>query len=581
MIGPGHTIPFLILRRMRAPLIALVLIYAVSILGLVFIPGVGADGAPAPPMGFFHALYFVSYTATTIGFGEIPFAFSEAQRLWTIVIIYLAVVGWTYTVVTLLALIQDRGFQDALRAIRFREKVRELREPFYLVCGCGDTGMQILTALDRLDRPAVALDLQEGRVHELELMDFRRDVLALAADARSPAVLQQAGIGHPQCRGVIAVTNDDQANLAVAMTAHLLSPQARVLARTATVRVTENLVSIGIEQIINPFERFADYLVLAMREPGCYRLIDWLIGVPGTRLKQEQTPPRGDWVICGHGRFGRAIESRLREEKVSVRVVEPRTDATGKGEVTVGAGTEREILEGAGIHLAAGLVAATVDDVANLAIAVTAREVNPDLFVVIRQNSAANQVLFDAFDADLVMQPSEIIARACLAQLTTPLLMRFLQHVKRQRDHWADNVILRLRERVGEATPHIWDVRVDVAEAEAVVPWLRSQPASVRLADLLHDPRQRRESLQCEALLLLRAGKETVLPAHETTLAEGDQLLFAGATGARRLQRMILQDANVLSYVQTGRDVPGGWVWQRRGRGRARGGGATTSGSGA
>jgi Trk K+ transport system NAD-binding subunit len=570
MIGPGHSIPFLILRRMRAPLIALVLIYAVSMLGLVFIPGVGADGGPAPPMGFFHALYFVSYTATTIGFGEIPSAFSEAQRLWTIVIVYLAVLGWTYTVLTLLALIQDRGFQDALRAIRFQQKVSALREPFYLVCGCGDTGKQILTALDRLDRPAVAVEIQESRVHELELMDFRRDALALVADARSPAVLQVAGIDHPQCRGVIAVTNDDQANLAVAMTAHLLNPQVQVLARTATVRVTENLVSIGTEQIVNPFEKFAEYLVLAMREPGCYRLIDWLIGVPGARLKPEQTPPRGDWVICGHGRFGRAIESRLRQEKVSVRVVEPRTDESGNQDATVGAGTERQILESAGIHLAEGLVIGTGDDIANLAIAVTAREVNPNLFVVVRQNSAANQVLFEAFDADLVMQPSEIIARACLAQLTTPLLMRFLQHVKRQRDHWADNVIVRLRERIGEATPVTWDVRVDTAEAEAIVPGLRSQPVSVRLADLLRDPRQRRESLHCEALLLLRAGKETVLPAHETTLAEGDQLLFAGSAGARRLQRMILQDANVLTYVQTGRNVPGGWVWQRLGRGRGR-----------
>ncbi|MCG3202912.1 MAG: hypothetical protein NFCOHLIN_02798 [Gammaproteobacteria bacterium] len=578
MIGPGHSILFLILRRMRTPLIALVLIYAVSMLGLVLIPGVGADGAPARPMGIFHALYFVSYTATTIGFGEIPSAFSDAQRLWTIVIIHLAVLGWTYTVLTLLALIQDRGFQDALRALRFRQRVRGLREPFYLVCGCGDTGMQILAALDRLDRLAVALEIQEGRIHDLALMDFGRDVLALVADARSPAVLQQAGIDHPRCRGVIAVTNDDQANLAVAMTAHLLNPQVQVLARTSAVRVTENLVSIGIEQIVNPFERFADYLLLAMREPGCYRLIDWLIGVPGAHLKPEHTPPCGDWVICGYGRFGRAIESRLRGEKISVRIVEPRIDETGNRDATVGAGTERQILESAGIHLAKGLVIGTDDDIANLAIAVTAREVNPGLFVVIRQNSVANQVLFQAFDADLVMQPSEIIARACVAQLSTPLLMRFLQHVKRQRDHWADNVILRLRERIGEATPLIWDVRVDMNGAGAIVPGPRSRPAPVRLADLLRDPRQRRASLQCEALLLLRAGKEVVLPAHETALAEDDQLLFAGSAGARLLQRMTLQDANVLSYVQTGRDVPGGWVWQWLGHGRARGG-ATAPGN--
>ena len=33
-------------------------------------------------MGFFDAFYFMSYTATTIGFGELPQAFNDAQRMW-------------------------------------------------------------------------------------------------------------------------------------------------------------------------------------------------------------------------------------------------------------------------------------------------------------------------------------------------------------------------------------------------------------------------------------------------------------------------------------------------------------------
>ena len=85
---------FLLLRRVRGTLIALVLIYAVSVLGLTLVPGPpDADGATTR-MSFFHAFYFVSYTATTIGFGEIPNAFSEPQRLWTLVCIYLSVIGW-------------------------------------------------------------------------------------------------------------------------------------------------------------------------------------------------------------------------------------------------------------------------------------------------------------------------------------------------------------------------------------------------------------------------------------------------------------------------------------------------------
>ena len=118
---------FLALRRMRAPLITLILIYAISVLGLTLIPGIDAEGQPTR-MSFFHAFYFISYTATTIGFGEIPNAFSESQRLWIILCIYLSVIGWAYSIGALLALLQDQNFQNAVRVQRFNRVVRHLRE---------------------------------------------------------------------------------------------------------------------------------------------------------------------------------------------------------------------------------------------------------------------------------------------------------------------------------------------------------------------------------------------------------------------------------------------------------------------
>jgi voltage-gated potassium channel len=66
---------FLILRRMRTPLIVLIVIFAVSVLGLTVIPGQDLEGEPSR-MGFFDAFYFMSYTASTIGFGELPYPFT-------------------------------------------------------------------------------------------------------------------------------------------------------------------------------------------------------------------------------------------------------------------------------------------------------------------------------------------------------------------------------------------------------------------------------------------------------------------------------------------------------------------------
>ena len=60
-------------------------------------------------MGFFDAFYFMSYTATTIGFGELPYPFTDAQRLWVTITIYLTVIGWAYAIGSLLTLLQDRA----------------------------------------------------------------------------------------------------------------------------------------------------------------------------------------------------------------------------------------------------------------------------------------------------------------------------------------------------------------------------------------------------------------------------------------------------------------------------------------
>ena len=175
----------LTLRRLRWPLVLLVGVYAVGILGLVLIPGVDEQGLPAP-MGFFHAFYFLSYTASTIGFGDIPQTFTDTQRLWVTVVIYLSVVAWAYTIGSVLTLTQDRGFRHALVEQRFRRQVKRLHEPFYVVCGYGETGALLCRTLDRWHHRFTVLDIDPERIDDLDLAHFATDTPALAADARLP-----------------------------------------------------------------------------------------------------------------------------------------------------------------------------------------------------------------------------------------------------------------------------------------------------------------------------------------------------------------------------------------------------------
>ena len=82
---------------------------------------------------------------------------------------------------------------------------------------------------------------------------------------------------------------------------------------------------------------------------------------------------------------------------------------------------------------------------------------------------------------------SEIIAHECLAVLTTPLLSRFLEIVKRETDAWADSVVERLKSRAGEAVPELWPVRINSADAPALMEAGLPVPLDDHLADILLD----------------------------------------------------------------------------------------------
>ena len=552
---------FIVLRRMRAPLITLIVIYAISVLGLVLIPGVDGDGKPTPPLSFFHAFYFVSYTASTIGFGEIPAAFSDPQRMWATFTIYLSVIGWTYSILTILALFSDRAFQQALAASRFERRVRRMAEPFYLVCGCGETGGLLIHALDRLGMRFVVIELDEARIVELELEDFRGDAPSLVADASQPQTLLLAGLRHPRCLGVLALTNHDDANLAIAVAVRLLNPAIPVLCRAERGEMAERMLAFGADHIVNPFDIFGKLLAQAVHAPASYRLHEWLIGTPGAKQRAGDDPPRGRWVICGYGRFGKSVVAQLAREGMDIALIDPNPQAAPGFRVVVGVGIEESALRAAGVPEADGFVAGTDDDINNLSIAAAARKLNPGLFVVARQNQQARHELFDAFDADLTVVPSEIVAHACLALLTTPLLPPFLALSERQDDEWAWSLLARMRMQIGNEVPECWSVRIDPKGATAASNWLGHDGASLPLSALLADPAERELQLRCVPLLLRREGSERLVPPGGDELQAGDEILFAGAHEARARQELILQNANALAYVLTGREAHSGWLW--------------------
>ncbi len=556
-----HNLVYVLLRRIHVPLIVLVCVYSVSILGFVLIPGMDDQGN-SWDMSFFHAFYFVSFMGTTIGFGEIPYPFTDAQRLWATASIYGTVFAWLYGIGAALSLLQDPAFQSTLRVNAFRRAVNLITEPFYLVCGYGDTGSTLVRALSEAGYRSVVIEVDQSRIIALELEDLGMPVPGLCADASEPEILVMAGLNRPNCAGVIALTNVDAVNLNVAITAKLLRPRVVTVARAESHAVEANMLSFGTDQVLNPFDTFAGRLALALHSPGMFLLYEWMTAVPHEPLREPLFPPHGRWVLCGYGRFGKAVYEKLVAEGVQVTVIEALPEITQAPPGTVcGSGAEAVTLLEAGIKGAVGIVAGTDNDANNLSIIMTAHELKPSLFMVARQNQHQNSITFKAARLDLTMKRGTVIANKIFALTTTPLLADFLQEAWRNSNEWANQLVSRIGGISGDEVPQTWMLEITPAASPALYAGIaRGRRPSI--ADLCRDPRNRDECLPCIALLIKRGEDKIMLPDNGEMLQRGDHILFCGHFGAAQQMEWIAKNHNVFDYLYSGEERASSTLWR-------------------
>jgi len=567
-----NSIVFLILRRMRAPLLLLSFVYAIATFGLTIIPGIDDQGNTWY-MSFFHAFYFVSFMGTTIGFGEIPYPFTDAQRMWTLVFVFVTVATWIYTIGTLISLLQNEALKKALLEYQFSRQVLALTEPFYLVCGYGDTGSMLVDSLLKRFNAVTVVDIKQDRLDALTLNDFPLHLPGICADASNPEYLQLAGVNHPMCRGVVALTNSDAANLHIAITAKVLNPDMQVVCRAESHEVEANLASFGTNYIIDPFDTFASLVGLAIHSPHQYLLTQWFHNESKRELAELIKVPKGRWILCGFGRFGQALYREFIKQGLDVQVIEPNMLIPDQPEGTLcGLGTEAITLNEANIQDVVGIVAGANDDSNNLSIVVTALALNPDLFVIARQNEHSNKDLFSTSPADMVMATSDVLVNKIRTLLNNRLVDDFLSLARAHDDLWARSLADQLRQISNHRTPEVWTVTIGDKEAYAVIEKLAAGEI-VLLRHLLADHRDRTFRFAALPLLYSNSLGAFCMPDRDTPCQLGDRILFAGTTSNESRMKWNLQNEGALTYVMTGRTDPqtmvGKWFAARFGRDEA------------
>ncbi len=551
---------FIVMRRMRAPLITLIVIFSVTVFGMTLIPAQDPSGQPYR-MSIFQSLYFMSYTASTIGYGELPFPFNANQRMWAIISIYLLVIGWAYAIGSMLTLLQDQTFRSALALQRFRRKVRRLREPFLLFAGYGQTGELLGQALDAMGQQFVVIDSKPDRIDSLDLVALHSDVPALAGDVRNPHHLAVAGLDNPYCSGVLALTSDDEVNLHVIMAAALLRPELPVITRVVSPAIEYRMQAFGTPSLVNPFDRFGDHLRLALRAPASYQLLTWLESGPGAARPARAHPPTdGRWVLAGYGRFGKELVADLRDEGLAVTIIDPLGNPEDPA-VIVGDASEPAVLKRADLATAVGFVAGTDNDTTNLSLAASARRINPKLFLAARQNLQASAPLFRAMRLDALLVPTEVVAHEMFAQLSTPLLWRFVQEIQGQPNEWAAHLMERITGACGRRLQELWKERMVPSDAPALCRQLLL--GDVRLGDVLRNPDDRDRKLDIVPLLVLRGQHAHLTPDDDFVLRPDDELLLTGRSQDRRAMENTFYDEGACEYVLHDQHLPSSWVWRK------------------
>ncbi len=575
----------LFLRRIKAPLILIVVVYSIAILGMILIPGIDENGNPWH-MSIFHAFYFVSYTATTIGFGEIPYPLTEAQRLWTVFIIYMTVISWFYTLGTVISLYQDKAFQNERNKSRFKRDVKNVNRPYYVVCGYGETGKAVVDALLDEHFGAVVIEQSED-INEISIRDKLIQVPYLTDDASKPEILEYAGVQQDKCRGVIAVTSSDETNLIIAISSKLLHPDVMVICRSDDKEHEDNMLSFGTDNIINPFESFAEVFSMSLHSPSMHLIYDWLTGAPNTSLSTPLNIEPGHWILSGYGRFGKRLHRELRKRNIRTVVIDPQKkckkefpdNEQSNDDFIIGTGTDAETLTQAGIDTAAGVIAGTDNDSNNLSIIMTARQLNKKVFVVGRENSFKHELLYNKVNdhyqkdiqkdndelstvAHLVMQPSEIIARDIRSILIAPLLIDFMHKALSQDEEWANITISRLSAVIGDNRPYIWTVNLTKENAPAVAQAF-GLGRSIQIKHITRNPVILGKQLDCVTLLLKRGDESILLPDDDTELRAFDQIMFCGLRKVKFAMAPTLSDLSLLNYVMTSKSEPQSYIWKK------------------
>lgn len=143
---------------------------------------------------------------------------------------------------------------------------------------------------------------------------------------------------------------------------------------------------------------------------------------------------RDHYIISGYGRVGHTISKQFEAEKIPFVVIDAKPETANELDprgvpYIIGNVSSDEVLEKAGIKRAKGLVAAADSDTENVYVTLTAKVMNPKVFVIARAGHKETENKLKKAGADKVISPYFIAGSRMASMALRPVSVDFLDNV--------------------------------------------------------------------------------------------------------------------------------------------------------
>jgi voltage-gated potassium channel len=150
------------------------------------------------------------------------------------------------------------------------------------------------------------------------------------------------------------------------------------------------------------------------------------------RLFKDISQLEDHYILCGAGRVGLRIIDELKRREVDFVVIERDHEVAEKlltrGDlVLIGDATDEAVLEGARVRTARALISAASSDAENVYIVLTARGLNPGIYIVARANDQAADRQLKRAGANKVVSPVLIGSHRMAQAALSPAVADFIE----------------------------------------------------------------------------------------------------------------------------------------------------------